>query len=423
MIRSPYPLEQDLGMRWYASGADGIGGKLRSSAEDFIVGEIPLESGFGTGPYLICRLTKKNWEHQHAIKEIAKQLGISHRRIGWAGTKDRRAVTTQLISIYKVEPEAVENVRLRDITLEVIGHRNTQLSLGDLQGNGFDIIIRECNTDNLKERVREITADLAPGAPNYYGLQRFGVIRPVTHRVGECILSGDYEGAVVMYIGQAFPLEPENIRMVRTAFSETRDPQVALRELPLSMGYERAMLQHLHNHSGDYAGALNELPPKLLSMFVSAFQSYLFNEALSERITQGYSLTEPRAGDRLLFLNKKEDVVNPGNIKTALQHISRGRCSIAIFMPGKEQVLSISESDQYIAGLMGERGIGAEQFRQASVFVKTRFDGALRSIALRTEIHSSTDETSVRLQFTLPPGHYATTVAREFMKADPLQMI
>jgi tRNA pseudouridine13 synthase len=158
-------------------------------------------------------------------------------------------------------------------------------------------------------------------------------------------------------------------------------------------------------------------------MFVSAFQSYLFNEALSERITQGYSLTEPRSGDRLLFLNKKEDVVNSRNIKTALQHISRGRCSIAIFMPGKERFPPVSESDHYIAGLMDKRGIGAEQFRQASAFVKTRFDGALRPIALRTEIHSSTEDTRVRLQFTLPPGHYATTVAREFMKADPLQMI
>ena len=423
MIRSPYPLEQDLGMRWYASDAEGIGGKLRSSAEDFIVREIPVVSGSGTGPYLICRLTKKNWEHQHAIKEIAKHLGISHRRIGWAGTKDRRAVTTQLISIYKAEPEAVENVRLKDITLEIVGHQNSQLSLGDLLGNEFDIVIRECTTAGLKERAQEITADLIHGVPNYYGLQRFGVIRPVTHRVGECILSGDYEGAVLTYIGQAFPLESENIRMIRTAFLQTRDPQVALRELPVPMGYERAMLQHLHNHSEDYAGALFELPPKLLSMFVSAFQSYLFNEALSQRITQGYSLTEPRVGDRLLFLNKKEDVVNARNIKTALQHISRGRCSIAIFMPGKEPFHPVSESDQYIAGLMGERGIGAEQFRQASAFVKTRFDGALRPIALRTEIHPITEDTSVRLQFILPPGHYATTVAREFMKAEPLQMI
>ena len=72
---------------------------------------------------------------------------------------------------------------------------------------------------------------------------------------------------------------------------------------------------------------------------------------------------------------------------------------------------------------METRGIGAEQFRKASGFVKTKFEGALRPIALRTAIGAVVEDTRVRLQFTLPPGHYATTVAREFMKADPLQMI
>jgi tRNA pseudouridine13 synthase len=423
MKRSPYPLEQELGMRFYASDAGGIGGILRSSAEDFLVGEIPLPPVGGTGPYLICRLTKKNWEHQHAIKEIAKRLGISHRRIGWAGTKDRRAVTTQLISIYKATPEAVENIRLKDITLEVIRQQNTQLSLGDLRGNRFDIVIRDCRAPDLKETVRQITTDVAQGIPNYYGLQRFGGVRPVTHRVGECILAGDYERAVLTYIGQAFLLEQEDIRHIRTGFFKTRDPKTALREFPVTMAYERAMLQHLCNHPSDFAGALQALPPRLLSMFVSAFQSYLFNEALSRRLGQGFSLFDPQPGDRLIFTSGKADVVTAGNAPTAAQHISRGRCTIAIFMPGKEPYSPHSDSERYIKSLMEARGIGAEQFRKASGFVKTKFEGALRPVALRTAIGAVVDDTSVRLQFILPPGHYATTVAREFMKADPLQMI
>jgi tRNA pseudouridine13 synthase len=73
--------------------------------------------------------------------------------------------------------------------------------------------------------------------------------------------------------------------------------------------------------------------------------------------------------------------------------------------------------------IMDERGIGAEQFRKAAEFVKTKFSGALRPVALRTAITAGLDDTSVRLQFILPPGHYATTVVREFMKADPLKMI
>jgi tRNA pseudouridine13 synthase len=423
MKKSPYPLEQDLGMRYYASDADGIGGKLRSAAEDFIVEEIPLPSSGGTGPYLVCRLTKKNWEHQHAVKEIAKRLGISHRRIGWAGSKDRRAVTTQLISIYKVAPGMVENIQLKDITLEVVRQQNTQFSLGDLQGNRFDIMIREAAVPGLAERVEKITGDVALGIPNYYGLQRFGGVRPVTHRVGERILAGDYEGAVLTYIGLAFPDEPDRVRHVREAFATSRDPAEGLREFPVALAYERSMLQHLHNNPADYAGALGELPPRLLSMFVSAFQSYLFNEAVSRRIEQGYSFVEPLPGDRLIFTNGKEDVVSSKNQLTAAQHIGRGRCSIAVFMPGKDLFFPSSDSEQYMKRLMEERGIRAENFRQASAFVKTKFEGALRPIVLRTNVGTGIKDTSVRLQFTLPPGHYATTVAREYMKADPLQMI
>lgn len=423
MKKSPFPLEQDLGMRFYASNADGIGGTLRSAAEDFLVEEIPLPAGGGSGPYLICRLEKKNWEHQHAVKEIAKRLGISHRRIGWAGTKDRRAVTRQLISIYNVTPENVEKVRLKDLSLEVIGHQNTPLSLGDLQGNRFEIVIRDTVRSDLATRVQEIAHDAAEGVPNYYGIQRFGGVRPVTHLVGEHILLGDYQNAVLTYIGRAFPQEPEWVRHVREAFSETRTPQAALRELPVAMGYERAMLQHLHNHPDDYAGALQVLPPKLLSMFVSAFQSYLFNEALSWRFEQGMSLIEPEPGDRLLFVSGKEDVVSSQNAATAAQHIRRGRCSIAIFIPGKEPFTPLSQGERYMAQLMEERGIGAAGFGSASEFVRARFDGAMRPVALRTAVDAAVEGTSVRLRFTLPPGHYATTVAREFMKADPLQMI
>jgi tRNA pseudouridine13 synthase len=423
MRESCYPLERELGIRYYASDADGIGGKLRSAAEDFIVEELPLPFSGGTGPYLVCRLTKKNWELQHAVKEIAKRLGISHRRIGWAGTKDRRAVTTQFISIYRATPGMVANVGLKDITLEVVREQNTQISLGDLQGNRFDIVIRDAAVPGLAGRVGEITRDVATGIPNYYGIQRFGAVRPVTHLVGERILAGDFEGAVLTYIRKTFPLESGTAREVRAEFGTTRDAEAALRKFPVSLGYERAMLQYLHNNPGDYAGALHELPQKLLSMFVSAFQSYLFNMGLSRRIGQGHSLAEPQPGDRLIFANGKEDVVSSKNQQTAAQHIRRGRCGIAIFMPGKDCFVPSSDSEHYMNSLMEERGIGAEDFLQASAFVRTKFKGALRPISLHTDVGTGIEDTSVRLQFTLPPGHYATTVAREYMKADPMQMI
>lgn len=423
MMPSPYPLEKDLGMRYYASDSPGIGGRLRSSPEDFVVEELPLPISDPNGPYLICRLTKKNWELQQAVKEIAKHLGISHRRIAWAGTKDKNAVTTQFISIYDVTPEAVGLVRIKDILLEVVGRSQHPLSLGDLAGNRFDIVIRDCNPEELAKRVQAATEAVSAGVPNYYGLQRFGVVRPVTHIVGEEILKGNYEGAVVTYIGRTYPLETETAQRARRNFAETRDARAALADLPIQMTYERAMANHLVANPGDYAGALRVLPPKLLSLLVSAFQSYLFNCALSSRIDAGFSLTEPEVGDRLLFANGREDIVSSRNRQAALMQIRRGRCRIALFIPGSEPMASHGPMDEIMQDLMEKSGIAAEDFERASRFVETKFAGTLRAISLSADVQADISGESVRLRFTLPPGHYATTVCREFMKADPYVMI
>jgi tRNA pseudouridine13 synthase len=424
MKKSTYPLEIDLGMKYYASDAEGIGGKLRTVPEDFQVDEIPIEGKGGTtGPFLICRLTKTNWELQHAVKELAKRLAISHRRIGWAGTKDRNAITRQLISLYNVTPEQMAGVYLKDITLEVIGQSNEALALGNLLGNRFDITIRDTESADTGSLVEQITGTLAEGIPNYFGLQRFGALRPVTHKVGEWILRGNYEEAVMTYVSMEFPGEPEGIASIRSAYRATRDPGAALHNLPVHMNYERAMLHHLYTHEGDYAGALQELPPKLLSMFVSAYQSYIFNCALSRRFDDGHGLNEPQPGDKLIFANGRTDTATAANIPAVTLHIRRGRCSIALFMPGREQPGAASMTDPVTAALLADAKIMADDFSRAAAFVHTKFDGAYRPIALKTEIEPVIDGNNLRLKFTLPPGHYATTVCREYMKADPVRMI
>ena len=423
MRESSFPADRELGLRYYASDTDGIGGKLRTVPADFSVEEIPLPGhGGADGTYLICRLAKTNWELHHAVKEIAKRLRISHRRISWAGTKDKNAVTTQLISLYNVAPEEIAEFRLKDITLEVVGRSNAALSLGGLQGNRFNIVIRDACPVDLEIRVASVSAVAAMALPNYFGLQRFGVIRPLTHRIGENILHADYEQAVVTYVGEAFPGEPEEIRRVRTAFLESREPAAALRVLPPQMSFERSMLHYLHVHPGDYAGALRQLPPRLLSMFVSAFQSYLFNCALSRRLENGYTLIDPVPGDRLLFANGRTDTVTERNIPAVLLHLERKRCSIALFMPGSGGVDG-QQLNPTMRQILTDKGITAVDFRQASRFVSTAFDGAWRPISLSTTVAYEVIGTTVRLRFTLPPGHYATTVCREFMKTDPITMV
>jgi len=422
MRESPYPLEHALGMRWYASDTPGIGGRLRASAEDFLVEEVSPRPGT-EGPYLICRLTKREWELQRAVREIAKALSISHRRIGWTGTKDKHAVTTQLISLYGVSEDDISRIRLKDLEIVPIGRSREPLHLGAHDSNHFTITIRETTSPDLASEVADVTAACARGLPNYFGIQRFGVIRPITHLVGEQILKGDFEAAVDCYVGMAYPGEPAGVQAARAVYADEKDAVAALRSLPVPLTYERAMLHHLVSHPGDFRGALLSLPPKLLSMFVSAFQSHLFNMALSARMERLPEFYLPEPGDRLLFENGREDLVNATNQGAARMQVGRGRCRVAIMMPGSLPLRGAGADDQVIASLLEERRIVPESFSKASSLVGVRYDGALRPVSLATDVTATVTGTDVTLSFLLSPGQYATTVCREYMKADPCAMI
>jgi tRNA pseudouridine13 synthase len=425
MKPSPYPLEQELGMDYYGTDTAGIGGKLRTAPEDFIVHELPAAFP-ENGKYLICRLTKRKWEHQRAVKEIAKSLGISHRRISWAGTKDRNAVTDQLIAIYDISREDLATVHLKDIRLDYLGQSSRQLALGDLEGNAFEITIRdtELGGDDLRKVVETTTDELGAGVPNYFGLQRFGVQRPVTHVVGRHILQDDYQGAVEAYIALEYEGESADAAAARRIYAQTGSAADTLRAMPVPLSFERTLLHHLVERPGDYRGALKKIPPKLLSMFVSAYQSWLFNKALSFRIESGIPLHEPVSGDRIIFAGGKEDLIDTRTKTAASMHIKRGRATLAIHMPGAEESHRNGYIDEYISGMLEEDAITPDSFGRAARFVETRFSGASRIISLDPEItwHIPGDD-DVSLSFRLGPGQYATTICREYMKASPEKMV
>jgi len=429
MKESPFPLETSLGLTYYISDTPGTGGTLKKEPEDFVVEEIPIRTPHKEGSYLICRVTMKNWEQQHAVKEIANRLGISHRRIGWAGTKDKRALTTQYLSMYKVSTEQVASLSIKDITFEPVGFADQQLYLGDLKGNKFRICIRNI-LPGTGASVDDTMEQCNSGIPNYYGIQRFGVVRPVTHKVGYALLEGNAEEAVNRYIGAPSEGEHEDTQRGRSLWDSTHDAKETLTDYPFYLRYERAMLSHLAGSPGDYAGALQSLPPKLLSMFVSAVQSHLFNRALSERLTEGGTLTDVLPGDHLIFANGRTDLATARNAKTASVHVKRGRAQIAIMMPGVKEYPQAGGSlmDNIMAGLLEKEGITQDGFVRAEQRTGITYAGALRAISLQPDIeaHVINDEDGMELidlSFNLPKGCYATTVCREIMKADPRSMI
>jgi tRNA pseudouridine13 synthase len=288
-------------MSIYLTASHGIGGKIRQQPEDFVVNEIYKEHRALDGRYQLVKVTKTDTETHHLVRDLSRRLRISQRRVSWAGTKDKRAITTQRMSLDSIYLEAPINVG--NAIVEPVGRSDRPISLGDLEGNDFSITVRtvEGAQDDIARAVADIAneIDKACGVPNFFGIQRFGSIRPVNHLVGRALVEGDVEQAVMTYIGKPFLDEPEHVTEARQHVSDTHDFKEALQRMPVRLRYERAMLNHLANHPNDFDGALGVLSMNLQKLFVHSFQSYLFNLMVSSRLAHGFPLASEFDGNRM----------------------------------------------------------------------------------------------------------------------------
>ena len=128
--------------------------KIKQQVDDFKVEELIDINKSKDGEYTYFWLEKTNWNTTRAIQQIAKKCRISLKRFGWAGTKDKIGITKQLVSVWKIEPEVLENVKLKDIKIKIKGKGDNRINLGDLKGNRFKIIIRDLNDENLENQTK-----------------------------------------------------------------------------------------------------------------------------------------------------------------------------------------------------------------------------------------------------------------------------
>lgn len=383
------------------------------------------------GKYLIVELSKRNWDTHRLVRELSRILRVSQDRFGWAGTKDRRAFTRQKISIWDMSEEELSRIRLKDVELTPVGRSNKKISLGDLWGNRFKITIRDIalSKDEALGRVKAITEELDNGAPNFFGVQRFGENRPVTHLVGEAIQRGDLKDAVLIYIARPFPDENEEVQKVRQHVWDTGDLKAGLKMYPLRLQFERAMMNHLIAHPDDHAGAFRVLSSNLKKMFLHAYQSYIFNIILSRRIAAGMSISEAYDGDVVCFKNEvgmpdtsRLQKVTSDNLDGINNLISRGRAFVTAPLVGYDTRFSEGRQGEIEKEVIRELNVDTEGFKVPEMPEITS-KGVRREMVLpvKPEFSVMEDEvnagkTKVVLDFTLLKGSYATVVLREYMK-------
>jgi tRNA pseudouridine13 synthase len=446
-------LERLIGIEVYATVSVGIGGIIRQFVDDFAVEEVLVDgskaeinqsanvkhvvlgSSMTKERYLLCVLVKRRWDMFQALRVIAQQLDASTNQFHFAGIKDAKAVTAQHITIEGVTARDIQRVQVKDITVRPIGYLRSKLSSYFLFGNNFHITIRAMDhaKSTVKKRIARTVQELEAigGIPNFFGHQRFGTTRPITHLVGKALIKGNVEKAVMLFLAKPSLHEHLESRQARKQLQTTQDFKQALKSFPKQLRYERLMLEHLAKKPDDYAGAFRRLPVRLRELFPQAYQSYLFNKFLSRRIAYGLRLVRAEVGDYVVNVERSglpmltlHKMASAESLTEINKKMEAEKMRLAIPLVGFKQHTSLGVQGDIEKQILEDENISPQSFRIPAM-PEISAKGELRT-AITPLNNFSVDEASedlanpsrneAKVSFTLYRGSYATILLRELIK-------
>ena len=410
----------------YSTKSKGIGGQIKRRYTDFIVEEIgqggrlckverflkeekgekkiSIPENKGGKDFLYLDLEKINKDLNYCIRKLARFLQCGKKKVGYAGLKDKRAVSCQQISIYKPNIARLEEFDSRGIDLRNPKWADERIEIGDLKGNYFTIVIRDIDLEKeeLKKRLQACFKEIGEnGVANFFGEQRFGGIRQVTHLVGREFVKGNPEAAVMLYLTATCQGEDDEISHARTELLETKDFSKASNSFPVKYRYERAIIHHLCKYPKDFVGAFHNLPKPLRYLFTHAYQSHLFNLIIEERMKAGW------------HLKKVEGDILMDGVPTAP-------------LLGFESKFTEGEPGEIEKRVLEQENMPLQNFKVKEM-PELSSKGARRKILLQPEklklLEVNEDEffpgrNCAKISFELKKGSYATTVMREIMKVE-----
>lgn len=394
---------------YLTEGIPGTGGTIKEVSEDFCVSEIPIYTPCGQGEHTYAEIEKRGITTLEAIRRIAKALGVGERDVGYAGMKDARGITCQTISLPRVAPELVMALELPGVkVLSAVLHRN-KLKLGHLRGNRFRLRVRGVATDSAVHASRVMAVLEKQGVPNFFGEQRYGALGN-SHLIGAAILRGDYQQAVDALVGEPDKVTDGRWRSAIEAY-QRGELEESLQHFPPHCRTERDLLQRLVKQPEAWEKAFRAVHPRLKKLYLSAFQSFLFDRLL--RLRLGH-LGEVNTGD-IAFKHDNGAcfLVTDGAAeaeRAASFEISATGPMFGCRMKEPEgEILAVERQ------LLEGEGLTLQSFDLEGGL---RMEGERRPLRVPLTEHLVTpDGEDLVLEFALPKGSYATTVLREIMKS------
>ena len=392
----PY-LDSQIGISIYSTKFNGIGGKIRVDLGDFQVKErISQKIQNSINPhegYAVYKLKKRKIDTNHALSDIFRKKRI---RLKSLGLKDSSAITEQFVCSGN-KGKAIENFSTEKYSLEKIGFVKKPLSKKDMLSNHFKIKI-SCCKNNLSS-FNEYDKIL-----NFYGYQRFGSKRPVTHLIGKSIVQRDFLKAVDLILSFSSSYDSKENIEIREKLTDQTNYKKYFDKVPPQMDIERIVLKAMIEH-GDALRAIRSIPLSLRRFYIQAYQSFIFNQSLSLAFSDGENMFAAQLDDVCFDLN--------GIIGKYVQGLDQ---HLALPFVGYSYYKK-TRFDSQISHILKQEEISPKNF-----FIKemqeVSNEGGFRQTRIRCSDFSSSDTT---VEFSLSRGSFATILLREIMKPqDPI---
>lgn len=395
-------------MNWLTADIPGTGGVYKEAPQDFQVEEIPLYPCSGEGEHLYLWMEKSGISTREMLQQLTHGLRIKEQEIGYAGLKDTRALTRQMVSIPFKKIDQINNLNLKNCKIVNIERHTNKLRLGHLAGNRFTIKLKHTHPE-ATARTEEIFAQLQQrGVPNLFGEQRYGVLGN-SAKLGQLLVQRQYEDFCRIFIGD--PGLIRNPDWKKSAeYYQQGNIQGTLDHLPKQMHDERRLLSAL-SRKNSYQQAVLNLPRNLLRLFLSAAQSLFFDRLLTQRITQL---------DQLLDGDIAIKHVNGACFRVESAADEQARADSFEISPsaplfGTKVMLSTGQPGMNETTLLINAGLTLDSWQLGQGLTMPGERRALR-VALTDAKIMTAEEEALTLSFALPKGSYATSVLREIIK-------
>ncbi|WP_457643641.1 tRNA pseudouridine(13) synthase TruD [Persephonella sp.] len=386
-----------------------LGKHIKKKPSDFVVEEVPSIDISSSGRYPVYLLKKSGLSTLQVVRFLSYRYRIKPSDIGFAGLKDKVAITTQYLTFppdipiperecFKhhsgkwLKQDRLNYEQETGFCIEKVGYTEEKLQLGQIKGNLFRIKIHSLGKELRRRFYENLQQVELYGCPNYFGEQRFGSIKGTNDFIFLHILKGEFEKALKIYF--SIKGDIKNWGNWEAFYRDFRG-KVEQYERDLILGLKRGL---------SFEKAFRILPKNIRLMFNFAFQSYMWNEYLRRYIEARYPFVRvPFMGRwRLSFYTDVDDI---GYLKN-LEIPYTGR-----EFPPEDKLLK-----KIIDDTIRELGIGEDAFGKEVGGIKLLTDGLRKAVFIPENLRVvSKTKNSITLSFFLPAGSYATVLIRRLL--------